>query len=103
MIDGRNIANTGTLSTATTVTLANAGRSGFLIQNQGTNPLFVSLGVAAIATPTGGTTGTYHVVLKSSGTVSDGSGGTFSMLGGSCYTGSIFCTGTGPTYTFLEY
>lgn len=83
------------VQTAATVLSANANRAGFLIQNQGTNPLLVLLGASASAT-------SFHVSLKGGTALSDGNGGTFSMLSGTVYQGIVTSAGTAPAYTVLE-
>ena len=97
MTDRRSIANAPLgLQTGATVLSANAARTGFNIQNHGTNPLFVVLG-------TGATNDIYHVVLKGSTGVADGSGGVFAQMSGAVYTGIITSSGTAPTYSILEF
>jgi hypothetical protein len=88
-------ANKPGLSTQPTVLSSNPARAGFMIQNQGTNPIFVALG-------SGATNDVYHIVLKGGTAVSDGNGGTFVQTSGAIYTGIITMSGTSPTYTVLE-
>jgi len=89
-------ANVPSVSTQPTVLAVNSSRAGFVIQNQGTNPLYVRFGAGA-------TTSVYHVILKGSTAVSDGSGGIFTVLDNVCYTGIITSAGTAPSYTVAEF
>lgn len=68
-----------------------------MIQNLGTNPLYVYFG-------TGATTATlYDVILKASTATADGSGGTVAMENGTIYTGDISVAGTSPTLKAVEF
>lgn len=98
MADRITIANIPSVLTSTTgtVLVANPGRTGFSIQNSGTNPLFVLLGAGCT------NNGTYHIVLKGGSAVGDGSGATFSLLSGVSYTGIVSASGTAPSFTVLE-
>jgi len=88
--------NTPAIASATTALVANTGRTGFLIQNLGTNPLFVRFGAGASST-------VFNVVLAG-GTVNDnGTGGLFAQTEGIVYTGVITIAGTGPRYTITEF
>lgn len=88
-------SNVPAVKTSATALAANTARIGFVIQNQGTNPLFVCLGA-------GGATNQYHIILAASTGAADGSGAKFSMLEGTVYTGLITVAGTSPSYTVLE-
>jgi hypothetical protein len=88
-------ANTPSVSTQATVMAANASRSGWHLQNQGTNPIFVLLG-------TGASTTIYHVVLKGGTAASDGNGAIYSQMAGVVYQGIVTTAGTGATYTLAE-
>lgn len=84
------------IASATTALAANTGRVGWLIQNLGTNPLFVRLGAGASAT-------VFNIVLAA-GTVNDnGTGGLFAQTEGIIYTGVISIAGTAPRYTITEF
>lgn len=94
----RHKSNTPAILTPTsgdTIIAANEGRAGFIIQNLGTNPLFIRLG-------TGATTLLFHEVLKASTGDSDGSGGIFEMKSGTIYTGAVSVAGTNPKLVITE-
>lgn len=88
-------ANTPEIASSTTAIAANAARKGWLIQNLGTNPLFVRLGASASTT-------VFHSVLKGGTGNDDGLGGSMSQMDGVIYTGVISIAGTSPRYTVLE-
>lgn len=95
VIAPKSVANTPSIASAATALAANAARGGFVIQNQGTNPLFVLFG-------TGASTTVFHVILKGSTVQDDGTGGIYSNVEGVVYTGIITIAGTSPRYTVLE-
>jgi hypothetical protein len=66
-----------------------------MIQNLGTNPLFVRMGAGASSS-------VFHIVLKAAAGNDDGSGGSYSQTEGAVYTGEISIAGTSPRYTILE-
>lgn len=66
-----------------------------MIQNLGTNPLFVLLG-------TGASTSVFHVVLKAGTGNDDGTGGSFAMETTVIYTGLVTVAGTSPRYVVTE-
>ena len=82
------------VASATTALASNAARVGFIIQNLGTNPLFVKYGTAA-------STSDFTVVLKASTVQDDGTGGVISA-DATLYTGIITIAGTTPRYTVTE-
>lgn len=88
-------ANVPTVQTGATALVANVERSAWMIQNVGTNALYVCLGAGA-------STSQYHVVLKASTGAADGSGGIISMEAGTIYTGLITVAGTSPSYVVTE-
>ena len=91
----KNTANTPSIASAATAIAANTARAGWMIQNLGTNALFVLLG-------SGASTTVFHIVLKA-GTGNDaGSGGSVSQTSGTVYTGIITIAGTSPRYTVME-
>lgn len=84
--------NTPAIQTsAGTVLTSDINRSGFIIQNLGTNPLFVRLGAGASAT-------VFHEVLKGSTGADDGTGGVFRMTEGTVYYGDVSVAGTSPRF-----
>lgn len=88
-------ANTPAVISASTALASNANRRGFMIQNQGTNPLFVLFGNGASIT-------VFHMVLRGGTGAKDGLGGSFTQFGGVVYTGEITVAGTSPSYTVTE-
>ncbi len=92
-----NSVNTPSIASATTA-LADAGpvgRTGWQIQNNGTNPLFVLLG-------SGASTSVFHFVLKGGSGTDDGLGASFAQMDGTVYQGVVTIAGTSPRYTVLE-
>lgn len=89
--------NAPTVQTTTSALASNQFRQGWQIQNQDTNPLRVCLGSTASST-------VYHMTLKACGMAGDGTGGSFSELDGTVYTGAVtvYSAGT-PSYTILEH
>lgn len=88
-------ANTPAILSSTTALASNPARGAWLIQNQGTNPLFVLLG-------TGASTTVFHTILKGGSLADDGLGASMSQSNGVVYTGEITIAGTSPRYTVLE-
>ena len=70
------------------------GRNKWMIQNLGTNPLYVNLGGTASTTA-------YHFVLKACAVAQDGSGGSYES-GDVIWQGSVSVAGTSPTCCVLE-
>lgn len=96
VIVSKSVANTPSiLTSAGTALSANANRAGWMIQNLGTNPLFVLLGGGA-------STSVFHAVLKAGTIADDGLGGFLSQTDGTVYTGIITVAGTSPRFTVLE-
>ena len=85
---------TGISSSATALS-ANDNRRTVLIQNLGTNPLFVKFG-------TGATTSDFDIILKGGTANDDGLGGVLSFDTLS-YTGVITIAGTSPRYTATDF
>ena len=81
--------------TAATALAANSARTGFQIQNVGTNPLFVLLGSGASST-------VYHFILKASTGAADGTGGSFAMMDGNVWRGIVTVGATSPSYAVVE-
>lgn len=88
-------ANTPEILSAATALEANTSRLGFMIQNVGTNPLFVLFG-------DGCSTTVFHMVLKGGTGAKDGLGASFSQMDGLVYTGKVTVAGTTPSYVVLE-
>lgn len=87
--------STPSVASATTALAPSTKRVGWLIQNLGTNPLFVRLGASASST-------VFNFVLAA-GTVNDnGTGGMYAQTEGLVYTGLITIAGTAPRYTITE-
>lgn len=89
-------ANIPSIASATTALTANENRTAWMIQNLGTNALYVRLG-------SGASTTVFHVVLKASTGNDDGTGGSVAQEAGTIYTGVITIAGTSPRYTVLEH
>lgn len=87
--------NTPAIASSATAIDANPKRTQWLIQNLGTNPLFVRLGAGASTTE-------FHTVLKAAVVQDDGSGGMMGQDVGAIYCGIITIAGTTPRYTVLE-
>lgn len=87
--------NTPAIIGTATALANNPNRIGWMIQNLGTNPLFVLLG-------TGATTSVFHMVLKASTGANDGTGGSIAQEVGTIFTGVITVAGTSPSYTVTE-
>lgn len=90
------IANrSGIISSAGTLLAQNLNRSGLIIQNLGTSPLFVCFGAGA-------STSNFDLILKGAGGSNDGTGGNFSfdVL---AYTGIITVAGTSVSCTATEW
>ncbi len=88
-------SNTPSIASSTTALAANPKRIAWLIQNLGTNTLFVRLGSGASST-------VFHTVLKAGTGNDDGTGGSVGQEVGVIYTGIISIAGTSPRYTVLE-
>jgi hypothetical protein len=88
-------ANTPSIASSTTVSVANPKRIAWNIQNLGQNVLYVLLG-------TGASTSVFHVALKAATANDDGTGGSVGQETGVIYTGVITIAGTSPRYVFLE-
>lgn len=89
-------SNTPAIQTsAGTALAANPARVGWMIQNLGTNPLFVLLG-------SGASTTVFHMVLKGGTGADDGLGASFSQAPGACFTGLVSVAGTSPRFVVLE-
>jgi len=99
MIESITVAKTANTPSIVTsggdVIAANATRKGWMIQNVGTNPLFVRFGTGASST-------VFHAVLKGGTGDSDGNGGSVSQMGSLVYQGIISATGTSPKMVITE-
>ena len=88
--------NTPQISSAATALASNEARTSWMIQNLGTNALFVRKGGTA-------STSVFHVVLKGGTANDDGLGGSFAEEAGTIYTGIISIAGTSPRYVVTEH
>ncbi len=99
MIESITIAKTANTPSIVTsggdVLAANPHRKGWMIQNVGTNPLFIRFGTGASST-------VFHAVLKGGTVDSDGNGGSISQMGGVVYQGVISAAGTLPKMVITE-
>lgn len=87
--------NVPSIQSSATALASNVLRMGWMIQNLGTNPLFVSIGGTA-------STSVFHIVLKAGSGQDDGTGGTYSEQEGVISTLAITVAGTSPRYTVME-
>lgn len=85
---------TPTVLTGATALAANPSRRFFMIQNVGTNPLFVLFA-------TGATSSQYHTVLKAGTGAADGTGGVHKSEA-VVYQGIVTVAGTSPSYVVTE-
>lgn len=83
------------IASAVTALAANTNRGGFIIQNLGTNPLFVRFGDGASTT-------LFNFILRAGSLSDDGSGGIFTSYQGTLWTGVISIAGTTPRYVATE-
>lgn len=90
-----NTSNTPEIASAATALAANPRRVAFMIQNLGTNALFVRYGAGA-------TSSVFHVVLKAATGNDDGTGGSIAMEGSTMWQGIISIAGTSPRYVVTE-
>lgn len=88
-------ANTPSIASAATALAANKNRSAWMIQNVGTNTLYVLMG-------SGCSNSVYHVALKAGTANDDGTGGSIAQEAGTVYTGIITIAGTSPRYVVTE-
>lgn len=87
--------NTPSIASDATALASNPARGGWMIQNLGTNPLFVRFG-------TGASTTVFNVILKGGSGNDDGQGGSHSQFEGVVYTGIVTIAGTSPRYVATE-
>lgn len=88
-------SNTPSIASSTTALSANRARGAWMIQNLGTNALFLRLG-------SGASTTVFHVVLKAGSGNDDGTGGSFAQENGVVWTGIVTVAGTSPRYVVTE-
>lgn len=77
------------------VLAANKTRAAFMVQNLGTNPLFVRYG-------TGASSSVFHQVLKAATAPDDGTGGATSMEVGTMWVGIVSVAGSSPRFVVTE-
>ena len=97
-LEMRDSLGSGTQSgaqTSDTALVANPARTGFQIQNQGTNTLFVYFGAGASSS-------VYHFILKGCTGAADGTGGSIAMFSGNVYRGLITVYSSSISYSVLE-
>lgn len=88
-------ANTPEIVSGATALAANPARGAWMIQNLGTNALFVRFGAGA-------TSSVFHVVLKAGTGNDDGSGGSLAQEAGVVWVGLVSIAGTSPRYVVTE-
>ena len=89
-----NTPSIQTGATALAATAAGVTRKSFMIQNVGTNPLFILLG-------SGASTSVFNALIKGGTADSDGLGGSYSPSGFT-YSGIVTVAGTSPKYVVTE-
>lgn len=82
------------IASATAVSGANEARRSYMIQNLGTNPLFVKEGASA-------STSDFSYILAAGSGNDNGTGAKYES-GDNVYTGPISIAGTSPRYVFTE-
>lgn len=96
IIAPKSQANTpAILTSAGTALASNSARGAWMIQNLGTNPLFVLLG-------SGASTSVFHFVLKGGTAPDDGLGASFNQNSGTLFTGIVTVAGTSPRFVVTE-
>lgn len=88
------MTNTPAIASAATA-LAAGERRGWMIQNSGTNPLFVLMG-------SGASTTVFHMVLKGGTGNDDGNGASYAENVGAVWQGIVTIAGTSPRYIVTE-
>jgi len=88
-------SSTPSIASAATALAENKARGAWMIQNLGTNALFVRMG-------SGASTTVFDVVLKAGTGNDDGSGGSFAQESGVVYVGIVTVAGTSPRYVCTE-
>ena len=88
-------ANTPSITSDVTALAANRARGAWMIQNLGTNALFVRFGAGASSS-------VFHIVLKGGTGNDDGSGGVLAQEAGVIWWGIVSIAGTSPRYTVTE-
>ena len=88
-------SNTPSKATDATALAANSERGAWMIQNLGTNVLFVRFGAGASAS-------VFHAALKAGTGIDDGTGGSLAQEAGGVFTGIISIAGTNPSYVVTE-
>lgn len=83
------------LTAAGTALAANSQRGAWMIQNLGTNALFVKYG-------TGASSSVFNVVLRGGTGNDDGSGGSLAQEQGVVWVGEVTVAGTSPRYVVTE-
>ena len=84
------------LTSAGTVLTANSDRKSWMIQNVGTNPIFVRIGGTASTT-------VFHFILKGGTADNDGLGASYTEDGGgTVHSGLISIAGTTPKVVVME-
>lgn len=89
-------SNTPAIISSSTALASNTARTGWTIQNLGTNTLFVLMG-------TGASTTVFHTVLKAGSVNDDGTGGSVGQEQGVVFTGPITIAGSSPRYVVTEF
>lgn len=88
-------SNTPAIASAAVALAANSARGAWMIQNLGTNVLFVRFGDGATST-------VFHAALKGGLGNDDGNGASLAQEAGVVFTGIISIAGTSPRYAVTE-
>lgn len=91
----QNSASTVVTNMSTSALSINTARLGWIIQNLGTNILYVYQG-------SGATTSVFSVALKAGSSNDDGTGGSYIQESGVIYNGVVTVAGTSPRYVITE-
>lgn len=89
------------LTSAGTVLASNPARTGWSIQNLGTNTLFLLM--QPVGTNTVASTTVFHQPLKAGSVNDDGTGGSVGQEQGVIFTGNISVAGTSPRFVVTEF
>ena len=87
-----NTANTPSILTSAGTAVAAGEKRGWMIQNLGTNPLFINMGGTASTT-------VFHAVIKGGTANDDGLGGSYSQTQGAVFQQAVTVAGTTPRFT----
>ena len=90
-----SVANTPAIIATATALDANPARAGWMIQNTGTNVIYLRFGAGASTT-------VFHILLKGGSGNNDGLGASYSQMDGIVFTGLVSIAGSSPLYVVTE-